>query len=55
MIMKRNSRVSCFCSKLGVDTQGPAEVTPLSVAGGVRERLARDGQELEHVTCSVTW
>ena len=32
--------------------QAPAAVTPacLSVAGGARERLTRDGQQCEHLT-----
>ena len=31
-------------------TQGLAEVTPLSVAGWLRECLAQDGQQFEHFT-----
>ena len=30
--------------------QGPAEVTPLSVVGRVRECLTREGQQFEHFT-----
>ena len=33
-----------------IKIQGPTEITPLSVVGGVCECLTQDGQQFEHFT-----